>query len=98
MTQTICVVARVKAKSGRVSEMKEVLIGLLAPTRSEPGCIHYELLENRADPSEFTFIEEWRDAESIQAHFAKDYIQKAIGRLPEIGDGDLDLRQYNRIG
>ena len=50
------VIARIKAKSDAVSEVRELLCGLIEPTRKESGCISYELLQNRDDPTDFTFV------------------------------------------
>ena len=50
------VIARIKAKSDAVSEVRELLCGLMEPTRKESGCISYELLQNRDDPTDFTFV------------------------------------------
>ena len=38
------VIATVKARSEKVDELRALLMGLIAPTRQEPGCITYELL------------------------------------------------------
>ena len=50
------VVARIKAKSEAINEVRELLCGLIEPTRKESGCINYELLQNRDDPTDFTFV------------------------------------------
>jgi quinol monooxygenase YgiN len=44
------------------------LASLLEPTRSEVGCIIYELMQNEADPADFTFYEEWTDAAALFVH------------------------------
>ena len=53
------VVARIKARPETVDEVRELLCGLVEPTRKESGCISYELLQNREDPTDLTFVEEW---------------------------------------
>jgi quinol monooxygenase YgiN len=40
--KVITVVATFQARSGRETELKETLIGLVAPTRKEAGCLNYE--------------------------------------------------------
>jgi quinol monooxygenase YgiN len=45
------VVARIKAKSDKIDKVRELLSALVEPTRREPGCIVYELLQNRNDPT-----------------------------------------------
>jgi len=46
-------------------EEEELFCGLIEPTRKESGCISYELLQNRDDPTDFTFVEEWEKPRTI---------------------------------
>ena len=64
------VVARIVAKPESVEIVREGLTSLLEPTRAEAGCILYELMQNRSDPTDFTFYEEWTDEASLNAHGA----------------------------
>jgi len=57
--QAVRVVARVVARPGKEDELRTLLRGLIEPTHAEPGCVTYELLQNTADPTDFTFVEEW---------------------------------------
>lgn len=75
---TVRVVARVTARPDKVDDLRAVLSGLIEPTRKEPGCIHYELLQNNADPTDFTFVEEWESDAALDAHLASAHIQNAI--------------------
>lgn len=52
------VIAHLKAKTDKLEEARELLAGLVAPTRVEEGCVSYELLQDNAEPTEFTFVEE----------------------------------------
>ncbi len=64
---TLRVVAHMYAKPGKEEELRSLLLGLIAPTRKEPGCIKYELHGNQENPSEFAFIEEWTDGSALDA-------------------------------
>lgn len=59
LDQAVRVVARVVARPGKEEELRTLLRGLIEPTRREPGCVVYELLQNTTDPTDFTFVEEW---------------------------------------
>jgi len=58
--QAVRVVARNVACFGKEDELRTLLRGLIEPTRREPGCVTYELLQNTTDPTDFTFVEEKR--------------------------------------
>ncbi|MCI0401007.1 MAG: antibiotic biosynthesis monooxygenase [Gammaproteobacteria bacterium] len=96
--KSLGVVARLKARPDKVNELRSLLFGLLAPTRREPGCIRYEMLVNRKDPTEFTFIEEWQDEPALEVHFGTDHIRYALERFPDLLAEELDVRRYNLVG
>lgn len=91
------VVARLRAQPGEETELKSVLEGLIEPTRAEAGCLHYELWQNRADSSEFTFIEEWASDEALASHGESDHIRQGRERLRDLLVEPMDLRRYDRI-
>ena len=55
----ITVTATFQARPGKAKELHEALIGLLAPTRKEAGCINYDLHSSPEDPAKFLFHENW---------------------------------------
>ncbi|MFQ5989904.1 MAG: putative quinol monooxygenase [Candidatus Methylomirabilales bacterium] len=88
------VIARVKARVDKGDELQAVLLGLIAPTRQEPGCITYEMLQNKEDATEFTFVEEWTDEAALESHFGTSHIQDALKKFPNLLAEELDLRRY----
>jgi quinol monooxygenase YgiN len=92
--QSLRVVARVKAKPDTVREVRELLTGLIEPTRVEAGCVSYELLQNTQDPTDFTFVEEWEDDASFQGHFSTDHITRTLPKLQEVAAEPPDIRTY----
>lgn len=94
MADTIRVVAHIKAKADRVDKMREVLSKLVEPTRKEDRCISYIPTQNTDDPTDFTFIEEWDNAERLQAHMGTSHVQEALKHLPDVGAADPDIRTY----
>ncbi len=95
---TIRVVARLIARSDKVEAMQEVLQGLIAPTRREAGCITYELLQNRSDPTDFTFVEEWASEPALDAHLSSPHVQGALVHLADLAAVSPDIRRYDRVG
>jgi len=91
------IVARAKVWPDKASEFRSRLTGLIAPTLQEPGCLRYEVLQNREDPTEFTFVEEWRDEAAIVAHDATDHIKDAHEWLPNLLAEEIDVRRYNVV-
>ena len=94
---TLRVIALFVAKPGKEDALRSVLTGLIAPTRKEKGCILYELLQNKENSREFTFVEEWQDDGALEAHFATDHIKNALKKFPELLAEDLDVRKYTLV-
>lgn len=94
---TLRVVARIKAKSDKVEEVRDALTGLVAPTRSEPGCIVYELLQNTQEPTDFTFVEEWESEAALASHATSEHINVTRAKLRDIVEEAPDIRTYTVI-
>lgn len=75
------VIARAKAKPNHIAQVREILFALVEPTRREPGCLSYELLQNSSDPTDFVFVEQWANAAAEQAHFATPHLLSTLQRL-----------------
>jgi quinol monooxygenase YgiN len=88
------VVARITAKPETVEQVREILLGLVAPTRAEDGCVVYELLQNRTDPSDFTFVEEWTSDAAFERHHTTDHIRSAFPKLEALIASPADIRTY----
>ena len=37
-------------------------------TQNEPGCLRFDVYQDQADPSHFTFVEVYKDEAALQAH------------------------------
>ena len=96
--QTVRVVARITARPDSVESLKSILLGLIGPTRAEEGCISYQLLQNNADPTDFTFVEEWVSDTAIDAHFATPHLQDALANGIDLFGKEPDIRKYSSIG
>ncbi len=91
------VVAHLTAKPDTIELTREVLLGLIEPTRAESGCIMYELHQNAADPTDLTFIEEWTDDAALDAHLQTTHIAEAIEKLSHTLAEPPDIRRYKLI-
>ncbi|MCC6135112.1 MAG: antibiotic biosynthesis monooxygenase [Candidatus Contendobacter sp.] len=88
------VIARLTARPDTVARLQIILAGLLEPTRRETGCRSYTLLHNLADPTDFTFVEEWADAAALDAHLQTPHLQTALAQAVSLLTTDPDIRRY----
>jgi len=97
MTPTIRVVARLRACPETVTALQTVLLSLIEPTRQEPGCLRYELLQNAVDPTDFTFVEEWADETALEAHFTTPHLQAALVQSSALLAAEPEINRYTVI-
>jgi quinol monooxygenase YgiN len=91
------VIARVKARPGKVNELQSVLTSLVEPTRKEPGCISYTLLQNNEDPTDFALVEEWQSSTALQSHFAAKHFKDALVKLPNLVAAEPDIQRFHLV-
>ena len=91
------VVARIVARPASVDHVRAVLQGAIEPTRHETGCIVYDLMQSTADPTDFTFYEEWTDVAALDAHSRSAHIADTFRRLEGHLAAPADVRRYRFI-
>lgn len=80
----LAIVARIKAKPGMEDRMRQDLLGLLATTRAESGCITFDLLKDINEPTVFVLYENWKDRASfLDAHFEQPYVKQVLQAYEE---------------
>lgn len=76
MHEQLTVVAHLRALNGQIAETKAFLTGLIAPTRTEAGCVEYWLHQDNDDPAEFTFYENWINRAEWDKHMEQPHLAK----------------------
>lgn len=97
MLSPLILIARMRAKPGQQSRLRQELQQLVAPTRAELGCITYDLHESQTDPAEFMFYEVWKSQADLDAHFETPHM-KAMKKIEhEIVEGGMDLSRWTKL-
>jgi len=96
-SKSITVVATFQAKPGKAAELKQALIGLLAPTRREAGCINYDLHVLPEDPAKFLFHENWTSKAHLDAHLQSAHLKALLPRVPELAVAMPEITIWERI-
>jgi quinol monooxygenase YgiN len=65
----IYLLAHLRARPGNHPELMTAAKAMIAATRSEPGCILYDLNISITDPQSMIFVEAWETREALTAHF-----------------------------
>ncbi len=84
MGQAISVVARFKALEGMDRKLKQLLLTLIGPSRSDEGCIDYELHQAIDDPALFIFYETWKSREHLDRHSSTPHVQQFRSKVKDL--------------
>ena len=89
----VTVVAKVVAKKESVESVRSELLRLIAPTRSEDGCIEYCLHQDHDDPAVFIFYENWENEPSLARHMESEHFKIYASAV----DGMLEEKDVYRM-
>ncbi|MCY4368274.1 MAG: putative quinol monooxygenase [bacterium] len=82
MTETLTLIARIRARKGSEDVVRDALAALVPPTLEEDGCIEYRLHAVNGDPGLFYFVEQWQTAEDLDRHLSSPHIRN-VGTVLE---------------
>lgn len=84
MSEQLTVIAHLVAKPDKIEETKKFLMGLVHPTRKEPGTIEYHLHQDNDNPAEFTFYENWTTRGEWDKHMKLPHLEEFARRAPDL--------------
>jgi quinol monooxygenase YgiN len=67
------------------------------PTRSEEGCINYDLDRGVEDPSEFVLYENWRSKADLDEHLEKPHIKELLDQVPELSEDGVEITLLDMV-
>jgi quinol monooxygenase YgiN len=94
----VTVVATFHARPGKEAELRAALLGLLAPTRKESGCLNYDLHQSPEDAAKFLFHENWTSKAALDAHLQSPQIKALIPRVDDLCVAFPEIKIWEKIG
>jgi len=95
---TVTVVATFRARPGKEAELRAALMGLLAPTRKEAGCVNYDLHQSPEDSAKFLFHENWTNKAALDAHLQSAHVKALLPRVEELCVAFPEIKIWEKIG
>ena len=95
--ESLKVIAHIRAKPDKRSELEEALLALIEPTRTEEGCQEYELFVSTDDETQFTFIETWSSLEALEKHLQTPLLRAFFSRASELVEGEPQILQCKLV-
>lgn len=82
--EKIVLIARLKVREEAVEEAKKLALRIVADSRTEEGCVNYDVHQAIDDPTVFVWHETWKDKAALDNHFELPYFKEffaAAGKL-----------------
>jgi len=92
------VVAEVRAKPGKESELRTATLPLVNDVRREQNNLVYFLHEDRETPGHFIFYEIFASQADFEAHNKTPHVQAWFAKLPELADGGVKVIRMEILG
>jgi Uncharacterized conserved protein len=86
MTSQIKIVAILTARPGKANELRDLLDGMIEPSRSESGNLRYDLWTDQAKPDQFVLDELYEDADAVAAHRASPHFQTYLAKINDLAE------------
>jgi quinol monooxygenase YgiN len=93
----VTVMARIKAKAGMEEKVTGKLLSLVTPTRSEAGCINYNLHQSEDDKCLFVFYENWASKEDLDKHLEMPYLKAWREEAKDLLVGPTEVTLWEMI-
>ena len=97
MAQLLTVVAEMRARPGRESDLRDALLSLIEPTRKEDGCVQYDLHVHTEDPYRFVFYENWASRERLNIHLESPHLRAFVYVSADLLAEPMRVATYTRI-
>jgi quinol monooxygenase YgiN len=90
------VIARSVARKGKENQVRELLRGVLIPSRTESGCKLYELYESNTK-GRFYFYEIWESQTALDKHAASPHFKHLEQTIAELIQEPFEVNLLEKI-
>lgn len=93
---TLNVVATIPIDPARAAEAAPALAELAAASRSDQGCVRYEVFASSV-PGVFVTIEEWESQGDLDAHMGQPHVAKAFEVAGPLLTGEVAIHALSEV-
>lgn len=92
----LTIVAVIRTEPHQVERVRAELLKLVAATRTEAGCLQYDLHQDNGEPGRFLFFERWESRDLWQAHMQTPHLA-AYRKATEGAIAEFTLYEMTRV-
>lgn len=87
-------IAFLQAKPDRSEALGDALRHLATQSRTEDGCLMFNVHESEARSGLWFVYEQWAERTDLDRHFETEHLQSFASRLPELLAEEMQLQGY----
>ena len=95
--EKIVLIAHLNVKKDKVEDLKQAALAIVADSRSEPGCINYDVHQAIDNETVFIWHETWANKAALDEHFTKSYTKEFFARVDEFADEPPQINLSRKI-
>jgi len=89
MTKTVKIVATLVARPGKIDQLKDLLLAMVAPSRAEPGNLRWDIWQDQAERSRFVLDELYEGETSVTAHRQTPHFTNYLSRINDLAERNV---------
>eukprot|EP00128_Syssomonas_multiformis_P002994 Colp12_sorted_trinity150504_noHs@6106 len=89
----IQVLAKIEAVGGKKEDLLRLMADLVPVSRTDEGCLQYDLVQRMGNPDVITVVELWQSHELWQAHLAQPHFHTFAAKLEGIS-ASIEIGAY----
>ena len=93
----VVVVSHVDIGGGGKVDVPALLTKLAEASRSEPGCLRFDVTQHTARANHFTVVEVWADQQALDRHAAAAHTKHYRDEVQPVAGSPLDERVHRRV-
>ncbi len=93
----ICVYAKFTVKPDQIEAFVKKAVELVIRTKSEPGCVSYELCQDQKNRNVFAMIEKWADDAALQTHLKSKGFNAMLPGITALCERDVEITPHEMI-
>ena len=74
-------ISTIRSQPQHRTQVQELLLQLVEPVRSEPGCLYYNIFQQAEDPDAFLVVAGWANDEAVAAHPTHPHVPGVVERV-----------------
>jgi quinol monooxygenase YgiN len=94
VSQPVKIIAILEAKPGQEQALEILLRGMTAPSRSETGCLRYDLWRDPSEPRRFVLDELYSGDEAVASHRETPHFRDYLSRINDLATRTAHVLQH----